>query len=62
MACGSWVPQPGIEPTPSALEAQSCIHWNTREHVSLPAEYGRLLDAWTVPGWLLKKNLSKLLL
>ena len=45
LACGSRVPQPGIEPTPSALEAQSCIPWNTRKHVSLPAEYGRLLVA-----------------
>ena len=28
---GILVPQPGIEPTPSALEVQSFNHWTTRE-------------------------------
>ena len=35
---GILVPQPGIEPTPSALEVQSFNHWTTREvseHMSL---------------------------
>ena len=32
MAYGILVPQPGIEPTPPALEAQSLNHW-TREVV-----------------------------
>ena len=31
MACGILVPQPGIEPVPPALEAQSLNHWTTRE-------------------------------
>ena len=31
MACGILVPQPGIEPMPPALEAQSFNHWTARE-------------------------------
>ena len=33
LSCGMWnlVPQPGIEPGPSALGAQSLSHWTTRE-------------------------------
>ena len=31
MACGILVPQPGIEPTPPAVEAQSRNHWTARE-------------------------------
>ena len=31
MACGILVPQPGIEPVPPAVEAQSLKHWTTRE-------------------------------
>ena len=31
MACGILVPQPGIEPTPPAVEAQSLTHWTARE-------------------------------
>ena len=30
-ACGILVSQPGIEPTPPALEEQSLNHWTTRE-------------------------------
>ena len=30
-ACGILVPQPGIEPTPPAVEAQSLNHWTARE-------------------------------
>ena len=30
-ACGILVPQPGIEPVPPALEAQSLNHWTARE-------------------------------
>ena len=30
-ACEILFPQPGIEPTPSALEAQSLTHWTPRE-------------------------------
>ena len=30
-ACGILVPQPGIEPMPPALEAQSLNHWSARE-------------------------------
>ena len=30
-ACGILVPQPGIEPVPLAVEAQSLNHWTTRE-------------------------------
>ena len=30
-ARGILVPRPGIEPTPSALEAQSLNHWTPRE-------------------------------
>ena len=30
-ACGILVPQPGIEPGPSAVRAQSSNHWTTRE-------------------------------
>ena len=31
MACGILVPQTGIEPTPPAVEAQSCNHWTASE-------------------------------
>ena len=31
MACGILVPQPGIEPTPLALEVQSLNHAMTRD-------------------------------
>ena len=31
MVCGILVPQPGIEPTPPALEVQGLICWTTRE-------------------------------
>ena len=31
MTCRILVPQPGIEPTPPAVEAQSLHHWTTRE-------------------------------
>ena len=31
MACGILVPQPGFEPAPPALEAQSLNHWTARE-------------------------------
>ena len=30
-ACGILVPQPGIEPVPPAVEAQSLNHWTARE-------------------------------
>lgn len=29
--CGNLLPQPGIEPTPPALEARSLNHWTSRE-------------------------------
>ena len=29
--CGTLVPQPGIEPTPSAVKARSPNHWTIRE-------------------------------
>ena len=35
MACGMLVPQPGFEPLPSAVEAQSLNHWSTKEVASL---------------------------
>ena len=31
VACGILVPQPGIEPAPPAVEAQSLNHWTARE-------------------------------
>ena len=31
VACGSLVPQPGIEPVLPALEAQNLNHWTARE-------------------------------
>ena len=31
MACRILVPQPGIDPTPPALETQSLNHWISRE-------------------------------
>ena len=31
LACGILVPQPGIEPVPPAVEAQSRNHWTARE-------------------------------
>ena len=31
MVCDNLAPQPGIKPTPPALEAQSLNHWATRE-------------------------------
>ena len=30
-ACGILFPQPGVEPNPPAVEAQSLNHWTTRE-------------------------------
>ena len=30
-ACGTLVPQPGIEPVPPALQAWSLNHWTARE-------------------------------
>ena len=30
-ACGTLVPQPGIEPVPPAVEVQSLNHWTARE-------------------------------
>ena len=30
-ACGVLVPRPGIEPAPTALEAQNLNHWTARE-------------------------------
>ena len=30
-ACGILVPQPGIEPVPAVLVAQSLNHWTARE-------------------------------
>ena len=35
MACGILVPQPGIEPVPPAVKAQSLNPWTTREVPSL---------------------------
>ena len=45
-ACGILAPQPGIEPTPAALEAQSLHHWTTREvpGISLLKEKKRFLE------------------
>ena len=31
MACGILVPQPGVEPGPSAVRAWSLNHWTARE-------------------------------
>ena len=31
LACGILVPQPGIEPGPSTVEARSPTHWSARE-------------------------------
>ena len=31
VACGTLVPQPGIEPGPLAVEAQSLNHWTNKE-------------------------------
>ena len=31
IVCDNLAPQPGIKPTPPALEAQSLNHWTTRE-------------------------------
>ena len=59
-ACGIFVPQPGIEPTPLALEAQSLNHWTAREVPGQPVffqpincketkevgEGGRPLEQW----------------
>ena len=39
-ACGILVPQPGIEPRPSAMKAQSPNHWTTGDFPSLS------FDAW----------------
>lgn len=30
MSCGVLVPQPGVEPEPSELEAQNLNHWTTK--------------------------------
>ena len=32
IACGILVPQPGSQPTPHALEAQSLIHWPAKDY------------------------------
>ena len=31
MACGTLVPQPGVEPVPPAVQGQSPDHWTARE-------------------------------
>ena len=31
VACGIFVPLPGIEPAPPAVEARSLNHWTSRE-------------------------------
>ena len=31
MACGILVPQPGIKPVPTTVQAQSLNHWTTQE-------------------------------
>ena len=36
VACGILVPQPGIEPAPLAVKAESPNHWATRESPLLP--------------------------
>ena len=35
VACGILVPQPGIEPTPSAVKVQSPNHWTAKEFPNL---------------------------
>ena len=45
LACGMFVPRPGIELTPPALGVQSLNHWTTRE--VLPFLYPR--DSWYMP-------------
>ena len=34
--CGLFVPRPGIEPSPPAVEMQSLNHWTTTRDVSQP--------------------------
>ena len=37
MACGIFFPWPGIEPMPTAVEAQSLNHWTTKELLVIPS-------------------------
>ena len=42
--CGTFVPQPEIEPGPSAVKAQSPNHWTTRELPAVVIFYKKAAD------------------
>jgi len=44
VACGILVPQPRIEPRPTAVKAQGFSHWTTREFL-VPLFYKNLFTA-----------------
>ena len=49
MACGILVPQPGIEPRPSAVRARSPNHWITREFPN--NEFWRTISLTSLRDW-----------
>ena len=49
-ACGILVPQPGMEPTPPALEGQSLNYWTTGEVI--PAKIKKIAtESKSVIAW-----------
>ena len=51
--CGILVPQPGIESTPLALEAQSLNHWPARE---VPHFVGGIVER--IKHWVIRKAID----
>ena len=50
-ACGISVPQPGVEPTPPALEAWNLNHWIAREVLHWDSERRPFLSSVLEAGW-----------
>ena len=57
-ACEISVPGPGIEPTPTEVEAQSPNHWTTREFLTLYILNYFLIDAFVAFWGLLHCTLN----
>ena len=51
MPCGISVPQPGVEPTPPALEARNLNHWIAREVLRWDSERRPFLSSVLEAGW-----------
>ena len=61
MACGILVPQPGIEPIPSAVEAeaQSLNQWTTREVLKLSFESEECASGLGAQGPVMKEGVNE---